>query len=225
MIEAVLFDFDGVIANTLIYHARAWQIVFRPYHIKITPEDIAIEEGAKALEIAHKIVEKKKLGLSSEKTQQLTDEKHRLYPQITKASIYPEIKDFIKKLKLKPLKLGLVTGSITSAMQTVVGKNFFQNFQVVITSDDVKKCKPDPESYLVAANKLQIPPTNCLVIENAPLGIRAAKSAGMICAAVRTTIQNDHLLKNADLIVNNVSEINIDSILKASTHLKSFVYL
>ena len=211
MIKAVLFDFDGVIANTLTYHVQAWQQVFLPFDIKITLTDIASEEGRKALEIAHQISKKKSLKLSSHKLQQLTNRKREIYRQITKATIYPEITDFIKKLIRKPLKLGLVTGSVIPNILCVVGKNFLRYFQVIITSEDVKKCKPDPESYLLAANKLNIAPEHCLVIENAPLGIKAAKEAGMNCAAVKTTIQDDHILKEADLIINNVSEININS--------------
>lgn len=216
MIKAVLFDFDGVIANTLIYHVQAWQTAF---NITVTLEEIAIEEGAKAIEIAKQIAKKNNLMLSPWQLKKYTDKKRKIYKRITKAKIYPEIKDFIENLKLKSLKLGLVTGSIISSMNSVVGNNFFHKFDVIVTGDDVKKSKPDPEPYFTAARQLKIPPANCLVIENASRGIKSAKNAGMVCIAVKTTIHDDNLLKEADLVVNNVSEIDINLILHADNKL------
>ncbi len=212
MIEAVLFDFDGVIADTLTYHVQAWQKVFKSYNVKVKFEDIAIIEGAKAFEIALRLVEKKKLSFSQDECQQLALKKRQVYRSIIRATAYPEIVEFINKLKLRPLKLGLVTGSILSNVLCVVNEDFIKSFQVIITSDDVKKCKPDPEPFLTASNKLQIPPENCIVIENAPFGIKSAKVAGMKCIALRTTIKDDEILKEADLIVNDVSEIDIDKL-------------
>jgi len=210
LLKAVLFDFDGVIANTLDYHVQAWQTVFSPYNINISPMDIAPEEGATSFVISQRIAEKKQLHFSLELLELLAKQKRKLYGAITKATIYPEILEFINKLKNKSLKLGLVTGSIMESILSVVDNNFLQNFQVIITSEYVLKNKPHPEPYLAAAQKLNVQPAECLVIENAPLGIKAAKQAGMKCTAVRKTIHDDSLLSQADQIVDDVSLINID---------------
>lgn len=212
MINAVLFDFDGVIANTIQYHVQAWNKVFQSYGIHIVLEDVATEEGARAIEIATAITKKKQLSLTEAQLKDLTRIKREIYSKISNAKIYPEIEDFIQNLQKKALKLGLVTGSIMSAIKLVVSNRFLDYFQIIITSEDVTNSKPDPEPYLVAARRLQITPADCIVIENAPKGIRAAKRAGMFCIALRTTIQNDELLKEADLIVNAVSEINIQAL-------------
>ncbi len=212
MIKAILFDFDGVIANTIPYHIQAWQRVLKPLHLSLSAEDVAVEEGASALEIIRNILAKRNISLPLQQIRELTDQKRNLYCQITRAHVYPETKEFIERLKGKPFMRGLVTGSIISAVETVTGKDFLTNFHVIVTSDDVQRNKPDPEPFLRAAEKLNIPPPDCLVIENAPKGIQAAKEAGMYCIALKTTIKDPIILQRADLIVNHVHEIPIDSL-------------
>ena len=215
MIKAVLFDFDGVIANTLEYHVQAWQKAFHEFNlnVSVTLEDISIQEGSGASDIAKILAHEKKLKLSQQELEQITQLKREFYGICTKATIYPEIQQFINKLKTMPLKLALVTGSIMKSIKKVVDDDFLDTFSVIVTQYDVTHTKPDPEPFLKAAQKLQIPPDQCLVIENAPKGVQAAKDAGMICIALKTTISDDNILKKADYIFNNASEIDIESIL------------
>ena len=106
------------------------------------------------------------------------------------------------------------SGSILKNIEPVVGNDFLHNFDVIVTGDQVTHTKPHPEPYLTAAQKLTVKPDECIVIENAPSGITAAKQAGMYCIAVKTTIQDEQYLKNADLIVEDISEIAIEKLLE-----------
>ncbi len=214
-IKAILFDFDGVIANTLTYHVQAWQQVFDKYEVEIIPEDVFLLEGRMAEDLCKRLAEKKGLSLDHTTIKQITKQKRAIYNQITKATVYPSIKILLEYLKRISLKKALVTGSIIKNILPVVGKDFLENFDVIITSDQVTHTKPDPEPYLTAAEKLAVKPDECLVIENAPSGITAAKQAGMFCIAVKTTIQNEQYLKDADLIVEDISNIPIDELLIA----------
>ncbi len=81
-------------------------------------------------------------------------------------------------------------------------------FQVVIDGEETKICKPSPEPYLKAVQRLGVSKDRCLVIENAPLGIRLAKRAGLRCIAV-TSYLDQECLKEADLIVDNHREIGL----------------
>lgn len=214
-IKAILFDFDGVIANTLTYHVQAWQQVFDKYEVEIIPEDVFLLEGRMAEDLCKRLAEKKGLSLDHTTIKQITKQKRAIYNQITKATVYPSIKILLEYLKRISLKKALVTGSIIKNILPVAGKDFLENFDVIITSDQVTHTKPDPEPYLTAAEKLAVKPDECLVIENAPSGITAAKQAGMFCIAVKTTIQNEQYLKDADLIVEDISNIPIDELLIA----------
>ena len=214
-IKAILFDFDGVIANTLTYHVQAWQQVFDKYEVEIIPEDVFLLEGRMAEDLCKRLAEKKGLSLDHTTIKQITKQKRAIYNQITKATVYPSIKTLLEYLKRISLKKALVTGSIIKNILPVAGKDFLENFDVIITSDQVTHTKPDPEPYLTAAEKLAVKPDECLVIENAPSGITAAKQAGMFCIAVKTTIQNEQYLKDADLIVEDISNIPIDELLIA----------
>jgi beta-phosphoglucomutase len=111
------------------------------------------------------------------------------------------------------LKKALVTGSILKNIEPIVGNGFLHNFNVIVTGDQVTHTKPHPEPYLTAAQQLAVKPDECIVIENAPSGIEAAKKAGMYCIAVKTTIQDEQYLKEADLIVEDISKLPIEKLL------------
>lgn len=207
--EAVLFDFDGVIANTLPYHAAAWSQAFGKYQITVQPGDISRHEGKGALQIAAGIAEKYGLSCDEAELEEITAQKRSIYKQTTRAGVYPETEQFIAQLKRNNIRMALVTGSIMQSMLSVVDEAFLSQFDVIVTQHDVEHTKPHPEPFLKAAEKLGVPPSECIVIENAPMGIEAARAAGMVCVALRTTIQDDNMLKNADLIVDNASQINL----------------
>ena len=210
--KAVLFDFDGVIADTMKYHVKAWQKAFADYKIEITPEDIYFQEGQMADLIARHLVREKGLSLTDQEIDHLKKNKRAIYRDITKARIYSDTKILIDLLKELSVKFGIVTGSMLPNIRIVTGDKFLENFDCIVTGDSVTKNKPYPEPYLTGAKKLGVRPEQCVVVENAPLGIKAAKAAGMFCIAVKTTIKNEKYLKEADLIVEDMSMIPVENI-------------
>jgi len=213
VIEAVLFDFDGVIADTLTYHVQAWNLVFARYNVTIQWLDVCQLEGKMAEEIGVALAEQKGLSLPPNERDELARRKREFYRKVTRATIYPGVDDLLNFLKRQSKKTALVTGSILTNIAPVVGEKFLENFDVIVTGDAVSRTKPDPEPYLQAASKLEVQPRHCLVIENAPLGIRAARSAGMYCVAVQTTIEDSALLSEANLVVKDVGSIPIERLL------------
>jgi beta-phosphoglucomutase len=212
-IKAVLFDFDGVIANTLTYHVQAWQQVFADYGVEILPQDFFLLEGQLAEEIGKQLAQQKELSLDAIILKEMVQRKRAIYNQITQATVYPASRKLIRYLKANSIKIALVTGAIRQNIEPVTGKEFLKNFDVIIGGKDVAHTKPHPEPYLTAAQKLNVPPNECLVIENAPLGIRAAKLAEMFCVAVKTTIKDESYLKEADLIVADMAKVPIEKLL------------
>ncbi|MEE4311598.1 MAG: HAD family phosphatase [candidate division KSB1 bacterium] len=210
-VKAVIFDFDGVVAETLSWHVQAWNIVLARHHIQLTDMDIAVEEGAGAQDIIRKILHQKSIDITEDSLQELVALKRRTYKDISKAFVYPETAAFIMDLKERGYRLALVTGSVPEAIRLVSGTGALTNFETIVTSLDVTHTKPDPEGFLLAARRLNISPKECLVIENAPNGVRAAKSAGMHCVALRTTIEDDSILSAADHIIDHVSDFKFDT--------------
>ncbi len=206
-LKAVLFDFDGVIADTLTYHVDAWQRVFADYGVRIAAEDVYLLEGQLAENIGRQLARQKGLALDDATLAQLVRQKRMIYNQITRAQVYPNARHAIEFLKQHRIKIALVTGSIRKNIEPVTGNEFLALFDVMIFGDEVANTKPHPEPYLTAAKKLQVAPKDCLVIENAPMGIRAAKLAGMVCVALKTTIKDGEYLKEADWIVDDISQV------------------
>lgn len=206
-IQAVLFDFDGVIANTLTYHVQAWQQVFAAHGVKILAEDVCLLEGQLAEDIGRQLAEQKGVSLSENTLKEMVRHKRAIYNQITQAMVYPAARRLIDYLKANSIKIALVTGALRPNVETVTGKEFLTKFDAIIAGNEVARTKPHPDPYLLAAQKLDVLPQHCLVIENAPLGIRSAKLAEMFCVALKTTIQNETQLHEADLIVNDMADL------------------
>ncbi|MBC8472844.1 MAG: HAD family phosphatase [Planctomycetes bacterium] len=103
-------------------------------------------------------------------------------------------------------KLGLVSGADLKRLTKTVPDDFFRRFKAVISGDKVNNPKPHPEPYIAAAKELFVPPLECLVVENAPLGIESAKRAGMRCIAVCSTLKRN-LISDADFIVDDINAL------------------
>lgn len=118
-------------------------------------------------------------------------------------TVYDGVYEVINCLKARGVKTALVTGANKYRILESVPKNFINQFTAFITSDDTDNTKPDPEPYIKAAELLNVESEDCVVVENAPLGIQAAKAAGMFVVALKTTLTEYHL-SNADLILESI---------------------
>ncbi|MFQ5601856.1 MAG: HAD family hydrolase [bacterium] len=206
MIKAVLFDFDGVLVDSMSFHVQAWQDVYREFDIEIQPEDILLTEGSKSIDLAGKIFNERQKPISETELNRFVAEKQDRYREITRAKIENGAEELLRRLQEHGLQLGLVTGSTLANVRAILCPNVVSLFDVIITGDETCNGKPAPEPYLKAAQKLRVKPANCLVVENAPLGIQAACSAGMKVVALTTTLSRHHL-KGADYFFNNVAEL------------------
>lgn len=206
MFKAVLFDFDGVLVDSMPFHVQAWQEVFRAYGIEIRPEEVLLTEGCRSIELAAKVFAERGRSAGNGALQELVARKQQRYQEITKASMDDAAPGLITRLKNENRFTGLVTGTSRSNVEKVLSREHLALFDVLVTGDEVANGKPDPEAYLKAAEILEVPPSECLVVENAPLGIQAAKQAGMNVVALTTTL-DVHLLKGADFYAENLADL------------------
>jgi len=205
LVRAVLFDYDGVLVNSMPFHVKAWRSVFSDFEITIKPEAVLLREGARSNELALEIFADRGVEISELELKEFIDKKQKIYRKITEAKIENGTEPFLRSLKQRGKLIGLVTGTVRLNVEHSHSPEFIELFDTITTADDIKKGKPNPECYLNAARELSVSPDNCLAVENAPLGIQAAKNAGMQVAALMTTLEKEEL-PHADFYANDLGE-------------------
>lgn len=204
MIKAVIFDMNGVISNDEKLHKKAYQQVLSKYDVDLNDEKYEEQfMGSPNMQNFKKIVDEYNMSVSP---QQLNDEKSELYMELAQQELEP-VKGAIEAVEKfsKKYILGLVSSSYAKEVEMVLNKFAIKKyFSALVTADDVSKGKPDPEPYLLVAEKLNIKPENCVVFEDSLNGIKAAKTAGMKVISLSTTYSWEDLSNSsADMIIDN----------------------
>ncbi len=195
---------DGVIVDSEPSHFEAFRQTFQPLGIRLTDEQYQLFFAGKTDEqgfvdfLAH--IERP-LGIKT-----LQAIKRHNYQKLVETTVepYPTTVMTISQLAIKH-PLALVTSSPESQVSAILDRFGLQeHFSVLVTAESVINGKPDPESYLLAAEMLGRPAADCIAVEDAPSGISAAKRAGMYCVALTTTHSADRL-GQADRVVEKLS--------------------
>ncbi len=202
--KAILFDFDGVVIKSMEQHYEAWQKAFAEQGIQLFPDEFFVLEGQGINTIAN-IIGKEK-GLNQDQITQIMNRKLNYYNQFMKIEFYDHFPEMLHHLKHIKVPMGVVTGGTKSRVLKVIEDYFTGVFQSVVTVDDVKRGKPFPDSFIKGAEELGFLPSECIVVENAPLGIEGAKAAGNLVMAITTTLPAESLSK-ADYIVHDFHEL------------------
>lgn len=202
--EAVIFDFDGVIADTMKDNCMAWQKAFADRGFRLDPVEYYQLEGMGRYQIAEHFINAYKLdpGMKEE----VVEAKELNYKNNNSFRIYAEIPAIFDLLKKHSVAIAIVTGASRNRMEAHFNGTLREQVSLIITADDVTHTKPHPEPYSKAVSKLGLAAENCLVIENAILGIKSAKAAGCHCFAIETTL-NGAFLKQADQIFQDHKEL------------------
>lgn len=201
---AVLFDLDGVLIDSPPIHAWAWAEMFRPWGIELPPERLHREEGRKSEEIAAGILAEYDLIIPEPRLKELLNQKRSLYRSASPKGMRKDSTEAIVKLKQLGIKIGLVSGSARENVLGILTKEEIEYFDVLVTAEEYLRAKPDPEPYLTGCRRLNVPPAQTVAVENAPLGIQSAKSAGLFVVGVTTTLPAS-VLSNADAILSDLT--------------------
>jgi HAD superfamily hydrolase (TIGR01509 family) len=202
-VKGVLFDLDGVVLKSMEQHLEAWRYAFEKYGINVKKEDLYQLEGRGSKSVAEELTKIYEIDISL--APQIMEEKIIYYDKIYKAELYDGLYDMLTYLSKNKIKTAIVTGASRDRVDRLVKSHLSGFFAVTVTSDDVQNTKPYAEPYLKGAKLLKLNAAECLVLENAPLGIRSAKKAGMRVIAIQSTLHSTHL-KQADYIVNDMRE-------------------
>ena len=212
MIRAVIFDLDGVIVSTDEFHYQGWQRLADEEGIYFDRKTNERLRGVSRLESLEIILEKADRNYSREEKAEMAERKNNYYRDLlhtlTPDDVFPGVKEMLKELKEKGIKIAI--GSSSKNTPSILQKiGMESSFDAVSDGNQIKRSKPDPEVFLLAASKLQIPPGQCLVVEDADAGVEAAINAGMKCLAVGSACANP----KAHLRANNLNEITVEQIL------------
>ena len=212
--RAYFFDMDGVLFDSMPHHAIAWEEVMKIHDLPFTAYDCYINEGRTGESVIREAFQKA-LGRDAtpDEVKTIYAEKSAYYHQLLKTTTptIPGVADVLRYVKNSGSQIWVVTGSgmrtLLDSLNTVFPSVFQQDR--MITAFDVTRGKPDPEPYLKAWERSGLEKEQCFVIENAPLGVRSGKAAGLTVYAVNTGIltRGDLIDAGADEVFNSMKEL------------------
>lgn len=220
MREGVIFDLDGVLVSTDEYHYSGWKRLAVEEGIPFTRKDNHRLRGISRME-SLEVVFKKGTGTYSQAEKlEMAERKNRYYVEIlqdlSSDDVLPGARMLLEELKQQGFRLAV--GSSSRNASLILGKvDLCGYFDIVVDGNDIRRSKPDPEVFLLAAARLGLDTANCVVVEDAEAGVTAANAASMGCIGIGTI----DLVGKADKVVGSVAEIDaamILSVLNASPH-------
>ena len=206
--RAVLWDMDGVIVDSGLYHMRSWQETFHQTGITFTDENFKHVFGMRNDEIIHAMLGK---DFTQEKFEAIAQAKEVAFRRLIKDNVkaLPGVLKLLADINAAGFRQALVSSTPLENIDLITGTLGIKHyFQYIISGYDVTEGKPSPQGYLLAARRLGVSPENCIVIEDAVAGVRAAKNGGMKCIAVTNTHPAASLTE-ADLIVTSLEAVNV----------------
>ena len=192
-IEAFIFDIDGTIIDSMPYHGRSWPVLLQRYgygdeHMELLRQSA----GRTGVELIRDIFG---ADLDEQRARAIADEKEAIYREMFKP-VFREVRgftQFARAAKATGLKVALGTAGNQANIEFAVdGLGLHGFFDALVGAADVKRGKPEPDIFLEAARRMDVAPDACVVFEDAPLGIEAARRAGMRAVALTTT-EPDHV--------------------------------
>lgn len=199
-LKSVLFDMDGVLFDSMPYHAEAWHKTMKAHGLKLSREEAYMHEGRTGAGTIN-IVCQRQLGrdATQEEIESIYLEKSIEFNKHPQAERMPGAWELLQKIKAEGIIPTVVTGSGQASLLDRLEHNFPGMFrqELMVTAFDVKYGKPNPEPYLMALEKGGLKPNEAIVIENAPLGVEAGHKAGIFTIAVNTGPLNGEILLNA----------------------------
>lgn len=208
-IRAAIFDLDGTLIDNNPYHLKAWKKYLQVKKIEISDEDYRKHINGRTNKDAIEYLYNRKM--SEEEAMQYALEKEAIYRDLYAPFIRPVagLITFLESLKTGGIKMAIATSGIPVNIEFLFSHlPIRQYFDEIIHSGHIKKGKPDPEIYRVAATALHIPVEQCLVFEDAAVGVASASAAGMRTVALTTT-QSKEELKQANYLSDNFMANNL----------------
>lgn len=208
--KAVIWDLDGVIVDTAPFHFAAWRKIVEGRGRNYTKEDFQESFGRRNDDILCSLFE----DISSGEIESLSQRKEEIFRSLVRNNVkpLPGVLRLMDILDQQRFSIALASSAPYGNIELMLSEiGIKDRFHSIIGSDEVSKGKPDPEGFLKAAERVEVAPERCIVIEDAPSGVEAAKDCGMKCIAITNTHPRQ-ALAGADLVVDNLESVNGDDL-------------
>lgn len=212
-LKAVLFDMDGVLFDSMKNHAKAWNKAMSMYGMNLSEEEAYMHEGRTGASTINIVCMRERgCNADEEEIKKIYQTKSDIFNTLPKAEPMPGAYTLLRNIKESGLQPVLVTGSGQLSLIDNLNHHFPGIFQkeFMVTAFDVKYGKPNPEPYLMGLKKAGIAPNEAVVVENAPLGVKAGVAAGIFTIAVNTGPLPDSALldEGANLLFGSMQELS-----------------
>lgn len=212
MIKAFLFDLDGVIVDTAVFHYKAWKRLTNQLGFDIDEEFNESLKGISRMDSLDAILKHGGVSISQEEKEKYAKIKNDWYlelvNQMTVNDILPGVENFLKDSRELGIKIALGSASKNASL-ILEETGIFGLFDAIIDGNHVSKSKPDPEVFLKGAEALDVEYDTCVVFEDAHAGVQAAKAAGMVAVGIGSV----EVLNNADFVVKGLFEMSPSEII------------
>ncbi|HRG10189.1 MAG TPA: beta-phosphoglucomutase [Cyclobacteriaceae bacterium] len=211
MIEAVIFDLDGVIVDTAHYHYIAWKRLASEFGITLTPAHNELLKGVSRMRSLEIVLSLGNIQLSDSEKEALADKKNKWFIEYIESvrpeEIFPGVREMLVDCRKKNLKVALASSS-KNAPRVIELLGVANLFDTMVDGTMITHTKPDPEIFLLAAKRLGVSADKCVVFEDAEAGVEAALAAGMKCVGVGSPEQ----LGKANIIVKQTADFNLSNL-------------
>lgn len=213
MIRAVIFDLDGVIVNSEDAHVEAEKQTLLKYGVVISADELHRYAGTTAEAMFTDLIRKYQLNTTF---QEMVKIKERSFFRLLDEDAEPTkgVIGLINRLKTAEVRLAIASSSNKKWIEYILAKlRIASLFDSFVGAEDIKQSKPDPEIYLKAARALDVRPDECVAIEDAELGVQAAKRAGMKTIGYRNPRSGNQNLSKADRVIDDFSKVDAEELL------------
>lgn len=217
-VQAVIFDLDGVITDTALYHFKAWQKLADKLNIFFDEKVNERLKGIDRINSLRIIFESSGHQYNQDELTLLSDEKNKYYKELigamTPKDILPGALQLLSTLKQMKIKIGLASAS-QNAITVLEKLKIKKYFDYIADASEIKKGKPDPEIFLTVAQNLNANIENCIGVEDARAGIQSIKSAGIYAIGIGSA----GILSEADEVIRGLEEFNINKYIAAFSNM------
>lgn len=208
--KAIIFDLNGTMIDDMKYHTLAWHsIMNEDLGANLAYETVKNEMYGKNHEVLERIFGKDRF--TADEIKKLSFDKEKRYQEtyFPKLELIKGLDDFLEKAKQNGILMAIGSAAIGFNIDFVVdGLKIRSYFDAIVSADNVKISKPDAETFLKSAGKLNVRPADCLVFEDAPKGVESAFNAGMKCIVLLTTHNLDEFNEYSNILgfINNFND-------------------
>ncbi|MCU0913363.1 MAG: HAD family phosphatase [Planctomycetes bacterium] len=221
MLQAVIFDFDGVITDSEILHFRAFNAVLTQYGFQLTkPQYYQKYLGMSDADCFRALIAEGRLPIPEAQIGGLGQQKTRVFEKLarTEGKIIEGVREFLGMLAVAQIPIAICSGALRAEIELILQESGLRDrFDTIVSAEEVQRGKPDPEGFLLALQRLNelwpapITAPRCIVIEDSHWGLKAAQAAGMHAIAVTNSYEAPQL-KPADRVVARLDELTMDDL-------------